>query len=158
MTDEQSADETMDVAACAAGFYPSDSRIAQLAGFTSTSNKRPVLALSNQSIQPVRGRVLCAGVRPVGGAAESAWLCAFCGGRLAADAVYSCGGRSETWVLRGERSRFAWVIDLCVKSGEPLLEEASFCVGVDEFERALVGDAGLVGAVEPAEEFGLGGV
>ena len=93
-----------------------------------------------------------------GGAAESAWLCAFCGGGLAADAVCLCGGRGDTRVLRGERSRLAWTIDLCVEGGEPLLEEAPFCVGMDEFERALVGGAGLVGAVEPAEKLGLGGM
>jgi hypothetical protein len=50
------------------------------------------------------------------------------------------------------------MIDLCVEGGEPLLEEAPFCVGVDDVERALVGGAGLLGAVEPAEELGLGGV
>lgn len=85
-------------------------------------------------------------------------VCPFCGGRLAADAVCSCSGRGETsgfpWIVQP----FAWMIELCVEGGEPLLEEASFCVGVDEFKRALVGGAGLVGAVESAEELGLGGV
>jgi len=98
-------------------------------------------------------------LRPTpGGAPESAWLCAFSGGGLAVDAVCSCAGRGDTRVFRGECSRFAWTIDLWVEGGEPLLEEAPFCVGVDEFERALVGGAGLVGAVEPAEKLGMGGM
>ena len=71
--------------------------------------------------------------------------------------VYAAGA-ATVGVLCGECSRFAWAIDLCVEGGEPLPEEAPFCVGVDEFERTLVGGAGLVGAVEPAEKLGLGGM
>jgi hypothetical protein len=41
---------------------------------------------------------------------------------------------------------------------QPALEEAPFCLPVDELERAFVGCAGVVGAVEPAQEFGAGRV
>jgi hypothetical protein len=42
--------------------------------------------------------------------------------------------------------------------GQSLFEEAALGVGVDEFECAFVGCAGVVGAVEPAQEFGAGRV